>query len=153
MNSSESVSEQTMFEKLESELSVTNVVRDEVINKLLVGVRGVDVSSSAIDAEDREAFSSFVNSLGKMLNSKDSANINLVKLKLSDKQVDATNKAADAVTEFLLKVSPTIALSATREDVPDTDIEGELETVLKDKGIKITDNELKMEGTAHDKRN
>lgn len=153
MNSSESVSEQTMFEKLESELSVTNVVRDEVINKLLVGVRGVDVSSSAIDAEDREAFSSFVNSLGKMLNSKDSANINLVKLKLSDKQVDATNKAADAVTEFLLKVSPTIALSATREDVPDTDIEGELETVLKDKGIKITDNELQVEGTAHDKRN
>lgn len=143
MANNSNVLQDELFKKLEHQLGGTNNTRDIIITELMKEFTKITKKEGEMDAEDREAFSAFVNSLGKMLSNKDSSNINLVKLKLANDQVDATTNAAEVISEFLKSVSGNVVIAGGDKTQPPPHMVDEaLDKRFVESGDKISDNEL-----------
>lgn len=139
-----------LFEELENELRTTNNIRTELITTFKGAIINEAVDLATLDSESQEAFMAIARELNSTLNSKDSSNINLVKLKLKDEANKTTSDVTKMVVEFAKTIRLTGGAPMCSTGVADEVTDEEISDVFDASGMEISDGELLEEDSAHD---
>jgi hypothetical protein len=129
-----------IIDKLETELTYTNLVRDLIITKLKSvlddGVKLTDMSPAA-----RESFMSAMRELNSTLNSRDSSHINVVKLKMQGERDDDISDVAAIVNAFMHNLKLTTAPMGSQYIDPAKE-SARLDEEMNKRNLQIKEGEL-----------
>jgi hypothetical protein len=126
----------------EKQIVETNKIRDTLINKLLVALDGQELNLTNISAENKEAIMSVINATGSLLNSKDGAVINIVKLKLASKKEDREMSNSAIITELLDRISILPKDNGFKSTPADIDVTDKLDAAFEQSGETISEGEM-----------
>ena len=138
----EDIKQANLFEGLEKELTNTNSIRTELITTFKGAIINDQVDLATLDSESQEAFMAIARELNSTLNSKDSANINLVKLKLKDESNKTTSDVTKMVVEFAKTIKLTGGAPMCSATVDQKQVDRDVEEVFNSSNMEILDGEL-----------
>lgn len=131
------------FEQLEQRLDTSNKDRDKMLNKLMGGFEGFDEDIEGMSPSSRESFSAIVNSMAGLLNNKDSANINMVKIKLQQQKNETEANSAENVATFLRSVKMNgVTITGVPGLSSSAEVDSNLDKEFEASGETISDGEL-----------
>lgn len=131
---------------LRKQLDSSNAVREDIIDLLNNGIKGFNPNIAEMSPEDREAFSSVINSLTKMLHGKDTANIGFMRILQNEESNENASNMAELVGEFLTKLTIRDRGATNHEPVNLDDAQKKIEEVVEKHDIEIKEEELEIAG-------
>lgn len=134
-----------LFDGLESQLGLTNVNRDIVINILMKAVQEGDFNLQDMKASDRESFMSVARELNSTMNSRDSSHINLVKLRLQEKRDEQAVDGSALISEFLRSIKLNSG-TPSGETIDPNAADDELTAEFDKRGLEVGEKELLKNG-------